>query len=754
MTTPSTAIRPYATESPRRRDDAATHPAHNIEPDSIKHIFDLLGASQTLSILSPDMFSEFTALRVQGQVVWCNYELARQLGFKVPPSNCMTPEFHRQLIDALSYRVLQPGLNSEAHRTLTMYADKYGGDGVAPALGSSRSGYLPFGDIFLKGVGHTPLFRHNNPDDFPHSHGGFDMDEGLAEVVWGEINANLMSRDSSRILAIIDQDDYTHYPDGEKSLRAIVARTGCQLRPGHVLAQRLQGQCSRLDIFISITGATSQLVTRKDPATGEEVPDIRGTMLQVIDGHARVAADQARWRITHSALSASNMQMDGGMLDVVTERAHPRSFPIRPQPRPADREKSYCTDYSDRATQLKRLYSAVVRSIDKERRELLNSTRLNIRAEMDKAYLNYVEENLLCAAGLKRTMAQRLRTRHADLTRRFREVIIKMTDLKNPTVIRASMLLIKDAAVLDVFGLLRNLPGRYFNAPDAHQTRFIRSQLKPVYKGNRFHVAHKRATVNALIKEFADVYKQLMRACQGYAEEFYDGVESMQESIKARAAFENRPMRLLYRADFFQACRNAVREYKSTGDTDVIRLFIEQRVSAASRDIDKLLAHGESRLLPQGGLELQARVIEGIQFSVRAWDDKKQTRRLHICIPVERNGGNYITGLPDHPCLTPRRMRSLGYRVTTDAWASWREIAARLRRDGQGRFFIAFEDTCHPPVAAELEAILYDKTRGEPGPKNNLRSTTYVFAIPDSKELADLIAAQKATVGCKRRARA
>ena len=712
-----------------------------IEADPFKHIFDLLGASPTFTILSPDMFSEFTALRVQGKVVWCNYELARQIGFRVPPSNCMTPEFHRQIIDALSYRVLQPGLNSEDHQTLTMYADKYGGDGVAPALGSSRSGYLPFGDIFLKGVGHTPLFRHNDPDDFPHSHGGFDMDEGLAEVVWGEINANLISQDSSRILAIIDQDDYTHYPDGERSLRAIVARAGSQLRPGHVLAQRLQGERSRLDIFISITGATGQLVMRKDPATGEEVPDIKGTMLRVIDDHARVAADQARWRITHSALSASNMQMNGGMLDVVTERAHPRSFSISPQPRPADPEKSYCTDYSDRVTQMERLYRAVVRCVDRGKRELLNSPSFNIRAEMDKAYLNYVEENLLCAAGLKRKMAQRLRTRHADLSRRFREVIMKMTDLRNPTVVRASRLLIKDAAALDVFELLRNFPDRYFEAPDANQTRFIRSQLKPVYKGNRFHVASKRAAVNALIKEFADVYNQLMCACRGYAEEFYGDVESMQETIKSRAAFENRPMSLVYRADFFQACRKVVREYKSTGDTDLIRLFIEKRVSASSRDIDRLLAHGESRLLPCGGLELQARVIEGIRFSVRAWDDKKQTRRLHICIPVERNGSNYITGLPDHPCLTPHQIRSLSYRITTDAWASWREITARLRRDGEGRFFISFEDTCDPPMAAELEGILYDKTRGEPGPGNNLRSITYVFAIPDSGELEDLISA-------------
>ena len=741
MTTPPIAVRAYATKSPRAHGDGA----RNTEADPIKQIFDLLGPSHALAILSPDMFSEFTALRVPGKVVWCNYELARQLGFKVPPSNCMTPEFHSQLIDALSYRVSRPGLDPEDQQALTMYADKYGGDGVAPALGSSRSGYLPFGDIFLKGVGHTPLFRHNDPDDFLHSHGGFDMEEGLAEAVWGEINANLISQDSSRILAIIDQDDYTNYPDGERAPRAIVARTGYQLRPGHVLAPRLQGQRSRLDIFISITRATGQLATREDPATGEEVPDIRGTMLKVIDDHARVAADQARWRIAHMALSASNMQMNGGMLDVVTERAHPRSFAIRPHPRPPDPEKSYTVDYSDRMTQMGRLYRAVVRSVDRERRELLNLTPLNIRSEMDKAYLNYVEENLLRAAGLKREMARRLRTSHAELTRRFREVIMKMTDMKNPTVVRASRLLIKDAAVLDVFDLLRNLPGRYFEAPDRNQTSFIRSQLKPVYKGNRFHIAKKRAAVNDLIREFADVYKRLMRACSGYAEEFYGGVESMREAIKSRAAFENRPMSLLYRADFFQACRKIVREYKSTGDPDLIRLFIEKRVSASSRDIDRLLAQGESRLLPRGELELQARVIEGVRFSVRAWGDKKQKRRLHISIPVERNGGGYITGLPDHPCLTPRQIRSLSYRITTDAWVSWRELTARLRRGGEGRFFISFEDTCDPPMAAELESVLYDKSCGGPGPSNTLRSTTYVYALPDSRELADLIAARGAT---------
>lgn len=81
--------------------------------------------SPVLSVLGPKWFAEFTAVNISGNVIWCNFELARELGFDVPSSNRMTPQFHQQLIDALAYRVLARGEDAGARRTITLYADKY-----------------------------------------------------------------------------------------------------------------------------------------------------------------------------------------------------------------------------------------------------------------------------------------------------------------------------------------------------------------------------------------------------------------------------------------------------------------------------------------------------------------------------------------------------------------------------------------------------------------------------------------------------
>ena len=105
------------------------------------------GASQILTTLGTAWFAEFAAVQTSGRVVWCNFELARTLGFVVPPSNRMTPLFHQQLIDALSYRaVTAREAAATARPTLTLYADRYGGKGLGQALGAGRSGFLPFGN--------------------------------------------------------------------------------------------------------------------------------------------------------------------------------------------------------------------------------------------------------------------------------------------------------------------------------------------------------------------------------------------------------------------------------------------------------------------------------------------------------------------------------------------------------------------------------------------------------------------------------
>jgi hypothetical protein len=201
--------------------------------------------SRVLSVLGRKWFAEFTAVNISGNVIWCNFELARELGFDVPSSNRMTPEFHQQLIDALAYRALARGEDAGARRTITLYADKYGGPGVSPALGGGRAGFLPYANLYIKGLGHTPLFKHNDPSDFEHSHGGVPMDEAFAEALFGEVNVNLFSKGSARTLAIIDHGEFITFPEGHKVPRVLEVRAGEQLRPGHLLAKRIRGRGAR-----------------------------------------------------------------------------------------------------------------------------------------------------------------------------------------------------------------------------------------------------------------------------------------------------------------------------------------------------------------------------------------------------------------------------------------------------------------------------------------------------------------------------
>jgi hypothetical protein len=749
---PAPAARPRAGGRSTRAFGTASHRRSGI--DFSKPVYGGIGSSRILEVLGVDMFTEFKGVKIPGRVVWCNFELARQLGFAVHASNRLDARLHEQLIDALSYKAVQPGEELAGRATVTMYADKYGGDGIGKARGSARAGFLPYGNISLKGIGLTPLFKPDDEDDFDHSHGGLNMFAALAEALFGEVNRNLFSKPSTRVLAIIDQDDYTRYSGGRKVARAIIARTGHQLRPAHVLARWVRGKCSRLDLYVNITRETGQLVTRRDLKEGAGVPDLKATMLRVIDDHAQVAAQQARWRITHTALSTSNMQMDGGMLDVTAQRANPRTTPLSPPAAVLDPDKAINRDYLDRVLQMKRVYSALRASLTPERRRVFNAQPIRVKSVADAAYLRHLELQLLCAAGLKPKAAQRLRAEHPSLAARFVKVLTSMTELKNPATLARSKLLIEDVAVVDVFRLLQNYPRLYFTSPGADNAAPIERELDPIYKGNRFHVAQKRAAVGILAREFGDVYRELMRACRSLVGEHYDDEAAMRASIESRAAFENKPLTRIYRTEYFKMFLDAPAKYKERLDADIFRELIDKRASASMRSVDALLVQGESRILPDGGLELQRRTIDGICYSVRARDDKRQTRRLHLRIPLERDGKRYVTSLPSKIVLSKSRIASLRYRFTTDEWKNSGESRARLSCDERGGLGIDF--VC-PPAASRfghLEGAFYAGAEGElciRDGEQNFRG--YTFAIPDRQELLELLRSARADARSHRESR-
>lgn len=696
-----------------------------------------LEPSNILEILGPALFVPFPAVRTESTILWCNFELARSLGFDVAQSNQMSPELREQLLNAFSYRALRPLKQGTGKAILargplqplealvgrpsvTLYADLYGGDGVSPCLGSARGGFFPYCNAFAKGIGYTPLYRHDDPDDFAHGHGGLDMHEALTEAVIGEVNVNLFERKTTRILLILDEGDSTVYPNGKLLPRAVTIRVGNQLRPAHILAKTNWTRRSRLDVFLAMTRESNQLVTRN--RNSSMVPDLRATILRIIDDHARMAALQIRWRASHHFLSASNMRVDGGMLDLNTIRTNPRLAPIPPD-HSLNTDRAPYTDYVDRASRIVTLYRVLRATIPKNKQQLLNAGPIDVRKEMDRAYLKHLRQQFLCAAGLKPCLADRVAREHPARADAFLDVLMRMTQITNPAGIEESKHTIAEVAALDVFSLLAVCPKIYFS-PTKHERAVIRRALRPVYRGNPTQIKAKRTRVKQLIPEFIKVFRDLMVACLPYSVEHYGSVEMMKSSIQARAAFQNRPTDLLFIKSFRPGFERAIARYRSTGDLAFVRDAMNRRICASLRNIDELLHRGESRLLAEGGLESQILVIDGVRYSVRSWKDAQQTRLLYVSTPAKSD----------------QLSTSIRYHFTLDGWATAQEAATYLEPEDQTQPRIGCTIPQTPCTFAELEGYFYDvKTgNGTPEPKRVHRGG-YIFATPDPIELAEML---------------
>ena len=598
--------------------------------------------SPIIDTLGPLSFAEFQAYRSPGTVLWCNFDLLRELGFAVPETNQLTPELNQQLLAAFSLRAVN-GDDLNGHELLTLYADKYGGDGVSPALGAGRAGFLLHGNLYVKGLGFTPLFRHDDADDFVHSHGGVHLEDCLSEAVFGEVTHNLFALGSNRIVAIIDQGKHVTEPSGRQRHIAIAVRTGTQLRPGHLLARRARGSRTPLETFISITRASGQLVTTSDMA------DVSATMLRVIDDHAQTAADSFRWRMIHGALSPSNMDISGAMLDLPTQSTQPRTAPIFL----LDYAWSHFgTEHKERGFHLAEMYRRVLRATDAATRERFNAKWVNVSNVMDEAYERHVQVRLLAATGLKTDLARQIQTEHPDVSKNFAKLLLEMAALKNVGSACVARKVVEDVSVVDVFNLLGKAPAEYFSER-LSRGRVVK-HLKPVYKGNRFQVAKRRVQVDSLAREFVRLYGEVMSLGAAYVDDYYDSVEGMKASIVARASFENEPIDALYCHSLYQRLNEAIADYKVSGKTECISEIIDTTVARSLRSVDGLLAQGDSRMLEDGGIEIERRTIHGVTYCVRAWDDDVQTRRvcvntdeIEVSSIVGKLEGGYVFAIPD-----------------------------------------------------------------------------------------------------------
>lgn len=693
-------------------------------PHHTKLVLPFLECSRILDVLGQDLFVPVRAMQVPGRVIWCNFELARQLGFPVPRSNTMSPTLHSLLIKAFSWRTLRPKEDAGERPVCTLYADRYGGDGVGPALGSGRSSFTPWCNACIKGAGYTPLFRHDDPDDFVHSHGGLDLYQALGEAVFGEVDTHLFTHRSTRILSIIDQDDYTVRPSGRRTPRAIAIRVGDQLRPAHIMARKTRwDRRSRFDVFVSSTRETNQLVMQESG-----IPDVLRTMMRIIDDHACTAAEQTRWRMTHCHLTPSNMRLDGGMLDLNTQRANPRCGPAAPNCKVAS-EKSRWPDYIDRVNSLNWFYAALRRSLPEDMRRKFNALHLRLRPAMEAAYKKHLERELLCAAGLKSQLVGRIQRDYSQIAQRFSAVLVRMTSLTNPASVQRTRRVIEESATLDVMNLLAVYSRHYAVREAVNLKSIAHKSLHPIYRGTQRHINSRRAEVKALVPEFIEAYALLMECCNKHALEYYGSHAAMRHSIAARAAFENSPIDQLFRTAYHKEFQRAAWQYKRTGNPEIIRNLVDRNTALSLRKVEALLNQGSRRCLPDGGWELEIRVIQGLRLSVRA--PGTSTTKMHLAAAITPE-------LAESLKLTPAQISRLRCFYTTDNWKTSAVVAARLENTGKLQANITF--CCFGKIRpiGQWQCRLFGA--GSNGRRRELpegRFQGYVYALPDQIDLKD-----------------
>lgn len=616
-----------------------------------------------------------TGVRIPVKMLWVNFELARELGFPVPPSNTVTPELERALCEALAYRALRHGEDVEGRPTTRLWADLYGGPHLGAALGSGRSALLDQPGLSIKGIGRTPLAPPSPGEDFAHFHGDASFREGMREAIFGEVNQPLFSAGSTRVLALLDTGEKTVWPDGGEEARILVARYGLQARPGHVLTnlskagvRTIQAGPFSKGVFVEMARATGHLVEWTDPA-GVVRPDLASTQRRLDAAHARTAAEQFRWLLLHGSLTASNMQVDGAQIDLATEAALPRTANAKV----LDWNDGFLSETKTRATELARTYRALCASLPPQQRKLLRAADFPLQQELVHEFRNTLNGLLAEAAGLKRSLVSELVQSEPDVVREFGVALYALATLPGEGNTDVQKGPVDDAALVDIFGLLRALPRAYFHGLSEELLPSALEALAPFVSEDPVRRVRNERLVAEGTERALKAYDTLMQTAQVHLGGHYSSTAAFKVSVLGRAAFENRPMTELYFLPLDGEIVAAADAYGAQGDPSTVARVIDTAIAHSQRSVEALLRQGTSRPL-EGALELQRRTVDAINYSL-IMSLPNARSKLRLTVPVRRTEqGNVLDVGNRSPPLTGEALREVGYKFTLDGWQSFRTV--------------------------------------------------------------------------------
>ncbi|MDI3249633.1 hypothetical protein HBO18_17995 [Pseudomonas lactis] len=264
----------------------------------------------TLSDL-PEVFVSFETVKAnRGKVIYYN----KDLGVTLSAS---------ELMSRYNYITIDTALESDNFLDRKVFfAERYGGDGISTNGGGGRCG---FDGVFqLKGLGPNQLVGDRPRDTYGNSHanGLLSLDVAIYEAIWAEVINIALPYGAVRTVAVIDLEYDFEEPD-KKHARGLLVRLPA-VRPAHFIRAVYFKEMkigSLSEDAKRVKKAVKKLVDFL-PKNNHEVEfqdlNVRITlgMVELVTRYAKQFAAARAKRIFHQSISASNITLEGGWMDL------------------------------------------------------------------------------------------------------------------------------------------------------------------------------------------------------------------------------------------------------------------------------------------------------------------------------------------------------------------------------------------------------------------------------------------------------
>jgi hypothetical protein len=249
-----------------------------------------------------------------------------------------------ELLERFAWAVPAPSDPPETFtaRTKTLFAERYGGEGIGFHGGGVRVGSS--GGFQIKGIGRNPLAGEDSLLDY--SHGGMSLFEGLQEAIWGEVFDQALPFGAVRSPAVLATGSpcwwvierwgrealRDRYGDDICLPRGLLVRQAA-IRPAHFeramlhrppaeLAASLPSDVERVR---SAIGALPDVLPLPSP-DARQLPPVERLRLGLVEMARRFAQQTAAARskrLVHGNISPSNICLDGRWIDFGSVTALP-----------------------------------------------------------------------------------------------------------------------------------------------------------------------------------------------------------------------------------------------------------------------------------------------------------------------------------------------------------------------------------------------------------------------------------------------